>query len=346
MKRANYKVKNILFIGNKLKNENATVSMMEFLTEKLSSFVYVNSASGEKNKVLRMIDMIRSVYFHRNKLDLVLIDTFSTSAFYFALVIGLLCKILKIKYIPIIHGGNIEFRLNKYPRLSNMLFKNATINISPSIFIFEVFKKFDYQVQFLPNSIDLKSYNFKERSALSPKLLWVRSFHELYNPQMAIEVVRVLKKDYKNIKLCMVGPDKDGSIQKCKNLANKYGLKRNVSFTGLLDRFDWINLSEDYDIFINTTNVDNMPLSVIEAMALGFPVISTNAGGLKFLHEDGHDALLGDKKDVNKMVSNIKLILKDRSLAQGLSKNARIKAEKYDWEKYIRHHWFDLINQH
>ena len=59
-----------------------------------------------------------------------------------------------------------------------------------------------------------------------------------------------------------------------------------------MKKSSWINLSKDCDIFINTTNYDNMPISVIEAMALGLPIVSTNAGGLKYFHDDGEDALL------------------------------------------------------
>ena len=336
-------MKNILYIGNKLKNHRSTISSMESLEKKLSSFTNITLASDKKNKVLRMIDMARSVFSNRDKLDLVFIDTFTYNAFYFAFIIGVLCTILKIKYIPIIRGGNIKFRLNKNPRLSYIYFSNSFLNMVPSIYHYNTFKELGYQTQYLPNSISIKNYKFKERSILSPNLLWVRSFHEIYNPQMAIEVLRVLRDDYKEIDLCMVGPDKDGSLQKCKDLSLQYGLEENIVFTGVLDKLAWVNLSVKYDIFINTTNMDNLPISVIEAMALGFPLVSTNAGGLKHLHKDGHDALLGDKNDAHKMASNVKNILKDSNLAKHLSNNARVKAEKFDWDEHIQPQWFDLI---
>ena len=75
-----------------------------------------------------------------------------------------------------------------------------------------------------------------------------------------------------------------------------------------------------------------------------FPIVSTNAGGLKFLHKNGYDALMGDKNDYDQMASNIKYILKDNNLAKNLSKNARIKAEKYDWYNCVQHQWLDLMN--
>src|SRR5690606_32388170 len=118
-----------------------------------------------------------------------------------------------------------------------------------------------------------------------PRLLWVRSFSQIYNPVLALKIVEILKLKAMEVSLCMVGPDKDGSLQRCKEMATELNLP--VSFTGLLSKQEWIALSRDFDIFINTTNFDNMPISVMEAMSLGMPVISTNVGGLPLLIENG-----------------------------------------------------------
>jgi len=91
----------------------------------------------------------------------------------------------------------------------------------------------------------------------------------------------------------MVGPDKDGSMEVCK----KYVLINNlpVTFTGKLKKKNWTGLASKFDIFINTSNIDNSPLSVIEAMALGLPVITTNVGGIPFLIDHKVDGILIDK---------------------------------------------------
>ncbi len=61
-------------------------------------------------------------------------------------------------------------------------------------------------------------------------------------------------------------------------------------------------------------------------MALGFPIVSTNAGGLKYLHKNGVDALLVEKNDIDGMVNKILSILDDHQLAESLSINARKKS--------------------
>jgi glycosyltransferase involved in cell wall biosynthesis len=141
----------------------------------------------------------------------------------------------------------------------------------------------------------------------------------------------------------MVGPDKDGSMQEFKNYCNELGITEHVKVTGLLSKPEWHTLSEDYDIFINTTHVDNTPVSVIEAMALGLTVVSTNVGGLPFLLVDGKDALLVNKGDAEAMYKAVKDIIIDQALATEIAGNARAKAESFDWEN-IKSQWFSLLS--
>ena len=95
---------------------------------------------------------------------------------------------------------------------------------------------------------------------------------------------------------------------------------------------EWLNKA---DIFLNTTNVDNTPVSVIEAMACGLCIVSTNVGGIPYLLEDGVDALLVPPEDTQAMANAVKRILSDRQLAAALSANARKKAGAFSWEKVL-----------
>lgn len=85
----------------------------------------------------------------------------------------------------------------------------------------------------------------------------------------------------------------------------------------------WIKLTNEYDIFINTTNIDNTPVSVIEAMALSLPVVSTNVGGIPFLIEDGKDALLSAPEDETSMYEHICQLIQNPEMARSIAINAR-----------------------
>jgi glycosyltransferase involved in cell wall biosynthesis len=155
-------------------------------------------------------------------------------------------------------------------------------------------------------------------------------------------VLALLKETHKNASLCMVGPDKDGSLNQSKKMAKQLGVAKSVTFTGVLQKKQWHQLSENYDVFINTTNIDNMPVSIVEAMALGLPVVSTDAGGLPYLIENGVDGLLIPVKDENKMAEAIEMLLSNAEKAGELTRNARKKAEEFD-ENSVKTRWHKLL---
>src|SRR5690606_12639731 len=100
------------------------------------------------------------------------------------------CQIYKLDYIPILHGGNLPERLTDNRFLSKSLFGNAKMNVAPSLFLYDIFKKEGFEnLMIIPNSIELRKYPFKERSILKPKLLWVRRFQGRYNPMLAVKVL-------------------------------------------------------------------------------------------------------------------------------------------------------------
>ncbi len=334
--------KTILYIGNKLSTHGKTPTGVEILGAKLGETGFqVITSSAMKNKWFRMADMLFTIAQNRSKADAVLIDTYSTQNFYYALLCGMLCRLLRLPYYPILHGGNLPKRIEKSPRLSCLLFKNATANIAPSNYMYDFFVKDGFQnTVCIPNHIDLANYPNKERDSVAAKLLWVRSFKEIYHPEMAIEVAHLLKQKGFEVSLCMVGPAIDGTYRKCVELAQT--LKVNVRFTGHLSKPQWIALSREYDIFINTTHADNLPVSVLEAMALGLPVVSTAVGGIPFLIAHKKNGLLCSDKDPNGMTKQIVRLIEKPTLAAEISKTGRSTAEEYDWGK-VKYKWTKLL---
>lgn len=334
-------LKNLLYIGNKLSGKGLNVTTIETLSNHLIGEGYsVISVSDKKNAILRMLEMLW-VVAKSGKTDYVLIDTYSTSAFWFSFFVSQLCRILHKSYVPILHGGNLPNRLKNNPKLCRLLFGNAFKNVAPSPYLFQEFEKAGYtNLVFIPNTIEIQNYSFQERKQLRPKLLWVRAFASIYNPTMAIDVLQRLRHHYPDASLCMVGPDKDGSGELTKKYAEGLGLP--VTFTGRLTKKEWIALAQEYDIFINTTHFDNTPVSVMEAMALGLPVVTTNVGGIPFLLQDKEDALLIDDGDVEGMAKAIESLIQQPMEAQRIIRKARNQAQSWDWE-IVKYQWKDLL---
>ncbi len=318
----------ILYLGNKLTVHGFTPTSVETLGPALSKMGYrLESRSAVKNSFFRLLDMLYSIWDLRKHRPVVLIDTYSTTAFWYAYASALVCAALGLRYIPILRGGDLPSRLDRSPRVSKTLFGNSFANVAVSGYLDHEFAGRNIPTQIIHNHIYISDYPFQSRRVLRPMILWVRAFHEIYNPALAIDILKKLTHHFPEAKLCMVGPDKDGSLEKCRNLAS--GL--NVEFTGKLSKKDWIILSEQYDIFLNTTNVDNTPISVMEAMALGLPVVSTNAGGVPFIINNDADGLLVNKNNADEAVAAMLRLLSDPAKAESLSQAARKRAEEWDW---------------
>ena len=335
--------KSLLYIGNKLSGHNATVTSIETLGLLLEKEEYkLIYASSKKNKVLRLSEMIFRTIQNRNKVDYVLIDTYSTYNFWYAFIISQLCRFYSLKYIPKLHGGDLPNRLIKSPILSKMIFKYAYKNIAPSEYLLEAFKDKGYaELICIPNTIEIQNYTFKKRNSCEPNLLWVRSLREIYNPEMAISVLAEINKEFPNAKLCMVGPDKNGMKQNLKKIANFKIL--NVEFTGKLSKKKWVKYSEQFNFFLNTTHYDNTPISVIEAMALGLPVISTNVGGIPFLLKHRETALLVADNDIHAMAESVKELIINDELRNKLVANAHDLVKQFDWN-LVKNKWLQVLS--
>ncbi|GEM57868.1 glycosyl transferase family 1 [Flavobacterium columnare NBRC 100251 = ATCC 23463] len=332
----------IVYIGNKLSTKGYNVTTIDTLSSQLELEGYrLVVASSFKNLLLRLMDMFFVVLKNR-KADYLLLDTYSTSAFWFAFLISQLARILNIKYIPILHGGNLPNRLRENPKSCQLIFGNAYKNVAPSNYLLKYFTEAGFKnILFIPNAIEIEKYQFKLRTDLQPKLLWVRAFASIYNPKMAVDVLVELKKKYPLAELCMIGPDKEGSLEQTKKYAQEKGV--DIVFTGKLSKEQWITISQNYAVFINTTHFDNTPVSVIEAMALGLPIVSTRVGGIPFLLSDQENALLVSDNATGEMVSAILFLLMNPDIALDIANQARKIVETFDWQQ-TKLLWKDLLS--
>ncbi|MHA7943503.1 glycosyltransferase family 4 protein [Formosa sp. 3Alg 14/1] len=335
--------KNVLYLGNNLSSSKTNVSYMKGLSAALERTGFkVLCKSAYINKGRRILDMVQATLRFGPRMDHALIDTYSTQNFYYAVIVSQVCRLLQLPYIPILHGGNLPKRLAQYPRLSQALFKRAKVLVSPSLYLESVFKDYGYtHVVYIPNSLQLVQYSFMERPIDTIKLLWVRSFSTIYNPKLAVAILKQLLDAGQAAELCMVGPDTDGSMAVVQAYAEDLGVT--VTFAGKLTKAEWTHLAKDYNVFINTTNFDNMPVSVIEAMALGLPIVSTNVGGMPFLIDDGVDGVLVPPNSSAAFVEAILKVAKDTEATKLMVANARKKVEKFDWE-VVKLQWMDVLS--
>lgn len=335
----------LVYIGNELSKHGFTPTTVETLGPRLAKEFKVFTASSFKSKLVRLLHFWWVVLINR-KADFLIIDTYSTSAFLFAWTSARLARWVGLRYIPILHGGDLPKRATQSPAKVETYLSKAYRVVCPSPYLrgaMEQVVPLEYRI--IPNAIDIADYAFKQRNKLPKggfKLLWVRSFHQIYDPALAVDVLKALHdRGYRQTSLCMVGPDKDGSMEEVRLLADGFRISSFLKITGMMSKTDWLELSTGHDVFINTSRIDNTPVSIIEALALGLPVVSTNVGGISHLLEDGKNALLVEPNNADAFVDAI-LSFEDSRLYSRLSKEARVLAEEFSWANVARQ-WKEVL---
>ncbi len=328
----------ILYIGNQLSGENSSPSLIDRLSPRLRNRGFeLILASGDPRPWARALDMARTMAENMAKVDRVLIDTYSTLAFHYAWICGEWARAQGKPYYPILHGGDLESRMVRSPRICRRFFGRSRKNILVSDFLAPAMDSRGFAYEIIPNGIDLEYFPFQLRRHAGPRLLWVRAFSSIYQPLMAVDLVRRLKPRLPDIMLRMVGPDKDGSLAHCREKVREWGLEHQVEFLGPMSQAEWAELSRDSDIFINTSRVDNMPVSLLESLALGLPMISLKTGGIPRMIRHGKEGWL--VASLEDMARSVLFLMENPAIVSSLSQAGRMKAESFGWtaieEKWI-----------
>jgi glycosyltransferase involved in cell wall biosynthesis len=195
----------------------------------------------------------------------------------------------------------------------------------------------------LPNAIDCQNYAFRLRQNAQPRLLWLRAFHRIYEPMLAPRVLERLSNAFPESRLTMIGKDKgDGSLAETRTAADRLGVLNRCDFLPAVPKQCVPEALQNGDIYLNTSTIDNAPVSVIEAAASGLCIVSTNVGGIPHLLTARRDALLVPPGDEDLMAESVREVLTVPGLAETLSSNARQTALQFDWQNVLPQ-WQDLI---
>ena len=334
----------LLIVGNFLNRSVRTRTASEELAMHLTARGFkVLTTSQRVNRAARMADMLWTIWSRRHEYTVAQVAVFSGPAFVWAEAACALLRRLGKPYILCLHGGNLPLFARSSGQRVRRLFESAPLITAPSRYLKEQLSDYRQDIVLVPNSIELDCYPYRLRSAARPKLVWLRAFHKIYNPSMAILVAERLVRRFPDLELVMVGREKDGSLAAAQSLVRRKGLERNVTIVPGIDKSEVPERLASADIFLNTASVDNTPVSVIEGMACGLCVVSTNPGGIPYMLEDGEDSLIVPVDDPGAMAAAVERILDNPALAERLSGSGRRKVEDFDAEAVVSR-WSDLLD--
>ncbi len=332
-------------VGNLLgRNAGYVTTQGQILSDRLTNDGHtVISTSSRVSRLARLAEIILTLIRNRRRIDIVILEVYSGPYFIIADVASLLARSFGIPMIFVLHGGNLPNFSDRFGGWVRRVFRRADILVAPSRFLANGLAGLGSSIRVVPNIVEVENYNFRPRSAIQPILLWMRAFHEIYNPRMAIETLDLIKRSFPDARLTMAGVDK-GLESEIRRLAEDLGLRNAVRFPGFLGPDEKSREFSEADIFLNTNKIDNMPVALIEARAMGVPIVATNVGGVPDMIVNGEDGLLVPDGDVQAMANAVISLLKNAELAERISKNGRELAERSSWNE-VRAEWVKIFDE-
>lgn len=243
-----------------------------------------------------------------------------------------LAKLRKVPSVVNYHGGEAEAFLENSIRVVRASLQQSAALIVPSAFLETVFSRFGINARIVPNTIDTERFhNSHPHREKRRQFLVSRNLEPIYDNETAIRAFAIVRQTYPDARLTVAGSGPQA--EPLAALVDELELSDSVRFTGRLDRDEMARVYREADISINPSRVDNMPVSILEAMASGTPVVSTAVGGIPFLVEHRKTALLVPPGSPEMMADAIKQIMEDISLADRLVTNGLQEIQKYTWLK-------------
>lgn len=202
------------------------------------------------------------------------------------------------------------------------------------------------QVECIYNGIDTSKFVCNNSCIHDNKIIFVNvaRMNEAKNQILLLEAFKLVNEKYKNTELHIVG---DGELR--ENIENKIeelNLKGKVILRGI--KKDVACELNNSSVFVLSSNYEGLPLSVLEAMSSGLPIITTDAGGVIDIVENNINGIIVEKKNKKALADAMIKMCKDKNCLQEMGKNSYLLSKKYDIKEIVKQYenlYTELINK-
>jgi glycosyltransferase involved in cell wall biosynthesis len=248
-----------------------------------------------------------------------------------------LARLRRVPCIVNYRGGEAATFLRGAAASVRFSMRRVAALVAPSGFLREVFAHHGMHAEVVPNIIDLAKFHPAASGPQTPHIIVARNLEPIYDVDSALRALALLLPSHPaaHMSIAGSGPERE----RLESLAGQLGVAGKVRFTGRLDSHQMAALYREASLSLNTALADNMPNSVLESLASGIPVVSTNVGGVPFLVRHEETALLVKPGDAAAMATAMKRLLDDASLRQRLVLNGSAYVRDFAWSQ-VRDRWF------
>ena len=237
----------------------------------------------------------------------------------------------KVPVVVNYRGGDADaFFARSFARVRPTLARASAI-IVPSSFLLAVFEKYGFRAGIVPNIVNLDAFRPAEATPATPHLIVTRHLEPIYDIASALRAFAIVVAQHADARLTVVGSGPDR--EKLEQLAGDLGIATRIEFTGPLENSRLPALYRTASVAVNTSLVDNFPISLLEAMASGVPIVSTNVGGIPHLVQHEVTALLVPPSQPAALANAVLRVLDDPALASRLRSAGLEEVQGYAWPR-------------
>lgn len=300
----------------------------------------VRTTSRSPGRLRRAAEVGSVALRWRRRIDVGVVMVFSGGAFVVADLGLRACRAAGAATVAWLHGGGLPDLAERRPDAVRGVLERADAVVAPSPWLARWSATLGVEACTIPNVVEPPA-PFRRRAALRPRLLWMRTYHELYDPLLALDAFALLAADVPGATLTMAGQDK-GLASTVRSEVDRRGLGGVVEVRGLLDREAKARAFADHDLFLSTNRVDNAPVTLVEAGAAGLPVVALDVGGVADLLDHGEGGVLVGQATPTAVAEAVAALLRDPGRAGALSEAGRRRGEAHRWDR-VGPAWNELL---
>ena len=285
--------------------------------------------------VRTLLRELQYLIFLVRDLDADIVHHFAASGIYFFFQSApavLLSKLKGSRTILNYRGGDAARFLERWGYIVVPTLRLADCIAVPSEFLRQVFAAHGLETTLLPNIADVRMFAWRSREQFKPKLLCTRNLEPMYNVECLLRAFRRIQQVYPEATLTVVG---EGSEELRLRSVSQLWKLHGVNFRGATAHKGLAGLYASHDIYVNSSNVDNFPGALVEAACCGLPIVTTRAGGIRFMIRDRHNGVLVDLDDDVGIAAGVFEIMQDPTFGHSLAYQARRWAEQFSWENIL-----------
>lgn len=326
-------MKKILYIANFQAGIGGISGQVEMLHNCVNSDPYEADIFSTKGNIAKRVWRLIVLICVARKYDVLHIHGCSDRGM-LPIIYGVIAgKIWRKRIIITYHGGGAEEYFAKHGAFARRWLNRADKVIVLNGYLEKVFNAYNIPCVVIPNIISLPDIKRTHKwDAKAPKFISVRHLRELYNIPCILQAFRQVQQQIPEASLTILG--RGPQLEELQQYVRDNNLKH-VTFAGQVPNQEMNRYLADHDIFLSAPRVDNMPVSVLEAMNAGVLVISSRVGGVPYMIEHQKTGLLFDSSHelgVNELTKEMQWAVEHQEESLRMIEAAHKEVKKYSWE--------------